>query len=252
MYQLPHRDWRGFSYKPLFKSLADTLGNDYFYQRGFVYDPTSLDDPDMTHGKHRYVLQRSALTGPILSSILLYVNEDELKDTLNAQFHTKHPHMPSSLTLSKIRSLKRQIVNVGLQIGIELATLAVALISFERLCLKNIVSKSNRKLSMACCVLLAYKFLPTHTNSFQKHLDSLIAFFDAVWFISKKQLFDGEFGVYVSLNFTLHLPYQHVHWMYLRILTMLNTSSRVYLGAGLEEVCREDVRRIEMDREEME
>lgn len=45
-------------------------------------------------------------TGPVVFSVILFVNPKQLKDELNRQFREKHPELPPSLTLSKIRSLK--------------------------------------------------------------------------------------------------------------------------------------------------
>jgi hypothetical protein len=39
-----------------------------------------------------------------------------------------------------------------------IATAALACMYFEKLCLKLLVSKSNRNLAMAVCLVLAYKF----------------------------------------------------------------------------------------------
>ena len=43
-----------------------------------------------------------------VSSVLLFVKPRVLKDELNARFREEHPSLPPSLTLSKIRSVKRQ------------------------------------------------------------------------------------------------------------------------------------------------
>ena len=40
--------------------------------------------------------------------MLLFVKPRVLKDELNARFREEHPSLPPSLTLSKIRSIKRQ------------------------------------------------------------------------------------------------------------------------------------------------
>lgn len=40
--------------------------------------------------------------------MLLFVKPRVLKDELNARFREEHPELPPSLTLSKIRSVKRQ------------------------------------------------------------------------------------------------------------------------------------------------
>jgi hypothetical protein len=35
-------------------------------QRGYMYDPNALDDPDLHRGAHRYVQHPVAATGPIV------------------------------------------------------------------------------------------------------------------------------------------------------------------------------------------
>jgi hypothetical protein len=66
--------------------------------------------------------------------------------------------MPPSLTLSKIRSLKNQALQAAVKAGgLEIGTVALACVYFERLCLDCRVDKSNRRLSFAACLLLASK-----------------------------------------------------------------------------------------------
>jgi hypothetical protein len=65
--------------------------------------------------------------------------------------------MPPSLTLSKIRSLKQQILMIRLKSDLVISTIALASVYFERLCLDCRVDKSNRQISFAACLLLAYK-----------------------------------------------------------------------------------------------
>lgn len=65
--------------------------------------------------------------------------------------------MPPSLTLSKIRSLKNQALKLALKANLEIGTVALACVYFERLCLDCRVDKSNRRVSMAACLLLASK-----------------------------------------------------------------------------------------------
>lgn len=94
IFVLPQRDWRGVSYTPLLQLRG--------LSTGFLYDPNSLDDPDMLQGKHRYLLNGKANTGPVVSSVVLFVNAVDLKQSLNDQFREKHPLLPPSLTLSKV------------------------------------------------------------------------------------------------------------------------------------------------------
>lgn len=248
VFDLPHRDWRGFSYKPLFKQLKEERANDYFFEKGFLYDPVSLDDPNMLYGSHRYVLQRSERTGPILSSIILYVNKRELKETLNEQFHERHENLPPSLTLSKIRNIKKEMLRFAMKIGIELSSVAIAFINFERLCLKSLVTKFNRKLSMAVSMLLAYKFNESASNAkYRRVIDLLLDFCDKEWDLPKKQIFEAEFGAYVHLGFVMHIPYRHVHEMYMRLLKLLNRTSAAYLTEEMQEIYEQDI--INLERE---
>jgi Cyclin, N-terminal domain len=65
--------------------------------------------------------------------------------------------MPPSLTLSKIRSLKQQALHAAVKANLEIGTVALACVYFERLCLDCRVDKSNRRLTSAACLLLASK-----------------------------------------------------------------------------------------------
>ena len=265
VFELQSRDWRGLSYKPLFKTIDKSLD--------YLYDPNLLDNPDLLYGSHRYVLQKSYMTGPIISSVILYVNKDELKQSLNEQFHSTHPNISSTLTLSKIRNLKKSAIVCCLTLSIEISTLALAIICFERLCLLSIVTKSNRKLTLSTCLLLSYKFnndsikninnntnnnsnsnLNNNNNSNNNNnnnnlnnktpnnkLELLFQWIDSNWFVSKKQILDAEFGTYVHLGFSLHCPYQHLYVVYIRLLTLIGKTSKIYLGDELYDMYNNDI-----------
>jgi hypothetical protein len=256
VYELPHRDWRGFSYKPLFKPLNEELtnagGTSILYNNGFLYDPNILDDPDLLYGSHRYVLQKAVNTGPIISSIILYVNKKDLKESLNEKFHEKHPHLPPSLTLSKIRKLKKDLVSFAMKNEIELSTIAIAIINFERLCLKSLVNKINRRLSMAVCLLLAIKFHEIYTiQKSKKILEILFDYYDKEWSLTKKSIIEAEFGVYVHLGFLLHIPHQHIYLVYLRLLKLVNKNNQSYLKDDMLDMYVKDVKFIERMNSEM-
>ena len=241
VFDLPQRDWRGFSYKPLFKPVNEDRSWADF-EHGYICEPNLIDDPEMIHGSHRYVLPRAASTGPIISSIILFVNKQTLKKSLNDEFRERHPNLPPSLTLSKIRNIKKQIIIFCLSISIEASTAALAVINFERLCIKGLVTKVNRKLAMAVCLLLSYKFNESGSNVlYHKKLNLMFAYFDQEWDLPKKQVFDAEFGAYVHLGFSLHLPYTHVFCVYSRLLKLVHDNSRHYLGEEMHESYLQDI-----------
>lgn len=76
------------------------------------YDPYYLDDPQIRTGIHRTVMSLESM----LFSVIPFVKPKELKEELNEQFRIKHEWLAGTqLTLSKIRNLKREMLEVGLE-----------------------------------------------------------------------------------------------------------------------------------------
>ncbi|KAL3822797.1 hypothetical protein ACHAXA_005962 [Cyclostephanos tholiformis] len=274
-----------------------------------------LDDPNIVHGRNRNVMMGDKVTGPIISSTILFVKPSALKAELNKQFRerfdqweppkarrkyicakvidgvytlidpTESMHddiddaggvggrrrsatssdleretirMPPSLTLSKIRSLKQQALVACVRARIEISSLALAIIYFERLCLDCRVDKSNRRLSFAACLLLASKVnesnsiiaydrrtetksdgskLPLMTTWVKpskksgKIFESLIVFFTNDWSLSLKQLYAAEWIVFTALGFSLKAKPSDVAFHFKRLLRVLEWDPRSYLGS---------------------
>ena len=140
--------------------------------------------------------------------------------------------MPPSLTLSKIRSVKHQALMAFVKAKLEIGTVALACVYFERLCLSCRVDKTNRRLCFAACILLASKInepnevlvmkednasgpdsgTEDNTNARKKikrlqssirpskrsssMFASLLEFFTQDWSLSLKHLFAAEWGVF--------------------------------------------------------
>jgi hypothetical protein len=146
--------------------------------------------------------------------------------------------MPPSLTLSKIRGVKQQALVAAVNANMEVSTVALACVYFERLCLDTRVDKSNRRLSLAACLLLAAKIneknvrldiktledeeegkfaaglhsLVKPTKASSSMFASLLEFFAHDWSLSLKNVFAAEWGVFVVSHsvllppcFTLHI-----------------------------------------------
>jgi len=168
--------------------------------------------------------------------------------------------MPPSLTLSKIRSLKQQALVACVRARIEISTLALACIYFERLCLDCRVDKSNRRLSFGACLLLAAKVnesnsmiaydrgvqtksdgsqLPLMTSWVKpnkksgKIFESLIVFFTHDWSLSLKQLYAAEWIVFTALGFSLKAKPSEVAFHFKRLLRVLEWNPRSYLGSEM-------------------
>lgn len=71
----------------------------------------------------------------------------------------------------------------------EVATVALACIYFERLCLAGWVTKPNRRLAMAACLAIAYKFNEPVLIEGSSKLQGLWAFVDQEWQVWRRFYF---------------------------------------------------------------
>jgi hypothetical protein len=161
------------------------------------YDPLFLDDPELTTGRHKTVVNLSGF----ISSIVHYADEDEIKKELNERFGQMHPYIHPSLSLSKIRNLKRNLLRSALACKLELVTVAVAYALLEKLILARHVDKANRKVCGANCLLLSAKICDLHESELSKLLNIL----SSLLHIPKSDILRSEFSVFLSLAFSIHL-----------------------------------------------
>jgi len=198
------------------------------------YDPYFLDDPELRTGKHKTVL---ALPG-YLGSLGHFTRAEDLKKELNDQFRQIHPNIDSSLTLSKIRKLKHLLVRVTEHADLELSTVAKSFTFFEKLVLKDLVNKPNRKLAAACCLLLATKA----NDSKDTDLRALIALLSEHLDVCRTDVVAAEFPVLAALHFDLFPP-AHEYLPHMeRILVSLDYSNiQEYLGERMYIIWKRDV-----------
>ncbi|CAB9498317.1 Cyclin [Seminavis robusta] len=181
--------------------------------------------------------------------------------------------MPPSLTLSKIRSVKRQALMAFVRADLEIGTIALACVYFERLCLSCRVDKTNRRLCFASCILMASKINEpnevlvmkedtaasesgdeeernnTNIRKKFKRLESsirpskrsstmfasLLTFFTQEWNLSLKHLFAAEWGVFAALRFSLHATPSQVAFHFKRLMKTLEWNPGDYLGSVMYE-----------------
>ncbi|XP_063779659.1 CDK5 and ABL1 enzyme substrate 1 isoform X1 [Pseudophryne corroboree] len=174
------------------------------------YDPNLLDDPQWPCGKHKRVL----IFPSYMTTVIEYVKPSDLKKDMNETFKEKFPYI--KLTLSKIRSLKRDIRKLAQDdCGYEEPTVAMAFVYFEKLALKGKLNKQNRKLCAGACILLAAKI----GSDLRKHeVKHLIDKLEEKFRLNRRELMAFEFPVLVALEFALHLPEHEVMPHYRRLV----------------------------------
>ncbi|XP_029974602.1 CDK5 and ABL1 enzyme substrate 2 [Salarias fasciatus] len=173
------------------------------------YDPDLLSDPQWPCGKHKRVL----VFASYMTTVIEYVRPSDLKRDMNETFKEKFPHI--KLTLSKIRSLKREMRLVGESCGLQPVTVAMAFVYFEKLVLQGRLNKQNRKLVSAACILLAAKISSDLKKQEVKHLIDKL---EDCFRLSRKELISFEFIILVSLQMALYLPESTVLPHYRRLL----------------------------------
>ncbi|XP_044066025.1 CDK5 and ABL1 enzyme substrate 2 [Siniperca chuatsi] len=192
--------------------LNSTVGLDLGVEDVTDYDPNLLNDPQWPCGKHKRVL----IFASYMTTVIEYVKPSDLKKDMNETFKEKFPHI--KLTLSKIRSLKREMRVVGEDCGMQPVTIAMAFVYFEKLVLQGRLNKQNRKLVSAACILLAAKISSDLKKQEVKHLiDKLEERFR----ISRRELISFEFTILVALEMALYLPESKVMPHYRRLVQQL-------------------------------
>ncbi|NIG58245.1 CDK5 and ABL1 enzyme substrate 2 [Pontoporia blainvillei] len=172
------------------------------------YNPDLLDDPQWPCGKHKRVL----IFASYMTTVIEYVKPSDLKKDMNETFREKFPHI--KLTLSKVRSLKREMRNLSEECGLEPVTVSMAYVYFEKLVLQGKLNKQNRKLCAGACVLLAAKI----SSDLRKHdVKQLIDKLEEKFRFNRRDLIGFEFTVLVALELALYLPENQVLPHYRRL-----------------------------------
>ncbi|XP_025787903.1 CDK5 and ABL1 enzyme substrate 2 [Puma concolor] len=188
----------GSRYKPT-PAKSAPAGTDLGTDAGdtLEYNPNLLDDPQWPCGKHKRVL----IFASYMTTVIEYVKPSDLKKDMNETFREKFPHI--KLTLSKIRSLKREMRNLSEECSLEPVTVSMAYVYFEKLVLQGKLNKQNRKLCAGACVLLAAKISSDLRRS---EVKQLIDKLEERFRFNRRDLIGFEFTVLVALELALYLP----------------------------------------------
>ncbi|CAJ1342276.1 unnamed protein product [Effrenium voratum] len=202
---------------------------------GGTYDPDFLDDQSLRQGKNHTVLRLEGYQ----VSIIPFVRARRLKDELNDQFRCSHPQVHPSLTLSKLRNLQKDLREITQTMPeLDVCSVALAWVYFEKLVLKDYVRKASRKLLAGACLVLAYKFHQRGDRDKIRKLAAEIRKMDRKDRLQWEDLHEAELKVFVWLEFSLHVPASEVLPHLQRTMKDLGMSWQEIGEAGCQQLQR--------------
>ncbi|EFO27940.2 cyclin domain-containing protein [Loa loa] len=151
-----------------------------------------------------------------VSTVMHYQPDSEVKRLVNEAFRSRFPHV--HVSFSKINSIKRELHQIAVACNLEDTTTAHAYVFYEKVLLKGLVCKMNRKLVAGAALLIAAKitdFGSTYISDVVNHLESTLR-------VNRKELLRYEIPLCAALSFNLRVPVWQLLPHYQRIaLTIL-------------------------------
>ncbi|ORM40899.1 uncharacterized protein BXIN_1777 [Babesia sp. Xinjiang] len=154
---------------------------------------------------------------------------------LNARFRAANEWLHPSLSLTKLSRIKLTLFMAPRSVPhLDPSTVFSAWILFERLVIKGVVTKQNRKLYAATCLILAYKF-----NQDGEHVvvNDILGYLCRDRTITPRAIFAVEMRVFRQLEFSLKQSYSgmrghvqdYLDFNHITFMDLYETAESTYL-----------------------
>ncbi|GMT27490.1 hypothetical protein PFISCL1PPCAC_18787, partial [Pristionchus fissidentatus] len=128
------------------------------------------------------------------------LGEAEQRKLLNERFRAKYPEL--RISFSKLRSIKREMIDVAIATKVDMATLSHTFVYYERIVLQGRITKANRKEIAAACFVIAVKICDPPGVEMRYCFEKL----ESTFRISHSDILSFEFPVCLALSFQLMPP----------------------------------------------
>ncbi|EJW78474.1 cyclin domain-containing protein [Wuchereria bancrofti] len=135
-----------------------------------------------------------------VSTVTHYQPDSEVKRLVNEAFRSCFPHV--YVSFSKIKSIKRELHQIAVACNLEDTTTAHAYVFYEKVLLKGLVCKMNRKLVVGAALLIAAKI----TDFGSTCISDVVNYLESSLRISRKELLRYEIPLCAALSFNLRVP----------------------------------------------
>ncbi len=191
------------------------------------YDPEALDDPSRDRAARASTLSLTSYSVALIG----YRTVSEIKRETDEAFSEAFPWLAQHrISLTKLRAMRMSVLGLWRTLNLELSSLALALVYFEKLVWSHCVEKGNAAVLLGACCVLGHKFNEPQADGggefVREHLLPRLA---SVLKVPAASILRHEFSVWTRLGFGLHVPLAEMLPHFERLLTDATLDVEQYL-----------------------
>jgi len=191
------------------------------------YNPDTLDDPSRDRAARASTLSLTSYSVALIG----YRTVVEIKRETDEAFSEAFPWLAQHrISLTKLRAMRMSLMAVWRSLNLELSSLALALVYFEKLVWSHCVEKGNAAVLFGACCMLGHKFNEPQADGGGEYVrEHLLPRLASVLKVPAASILRHEFSVWTRLGFGLHVPLAEVLPHFERLLSDATLDIEQYL-----------------------